>query len=207
MVKDTYHQLDESKRKRIMEAIIDEFSEYSFSQASINRIIKQANISRGSFYQYFKDKEDCYLEMMKVIVEEKMAIFKDVVLLDEEATLFDHYIHMIDQVKVWMQKRPKFYKIGLLMDYDKSDFIQKLNQDNPNAINYFVGLIRRDQERGIIKSNVDPQLLSDILLSINRSMLLDYFQKEDYEGMIDKSKEILELIKHGTLTSQGETHV
>ena len=207
MAKDTYLQLDADKQNRIMEAIIDEFSEYSFTHASINRIIKQANISRGSFYQYFENKEDCYLEMMKVIVKEKMEIFKDVVQLDENATLFDHYMDMIYQIRLWMQKRPKFYKISLLMDYDQSDFIQKLTEDNPNLLDYFKNLIKLDQKRGIIRSNVDPQLLSDMLIAINRSMLMEYFQKEDYQGMIDRTKDILELIKYGTLVSTGENNV
>lgn len=207
MAKDTYIQLDADKQNRIMEAIIDEFSEYSFTHASINRMIKQANISRGSFYQYFENKEDCYLEMMKVIAKEKMEIFKDIVQLDTNATLFDHYMHMVYQIQIWMQKRPKFYKISLLMDYDKSDFIQKLMADNPNLLDYFYSLIKLDQERGIIRSNVDPQLLSEMLIAINRSMLMEYFQKEDYQGMIDKTKDILELIKYGTLVSTGENNV
>lgn len=207
MAKDTYLQLDADKQNRIMEAIIDEFSEYSFTHASINRMIKQANISRGSFYQYFENKEDCYLEMMKVIAKEKMEIFKDIVQLDTNATFFDHYMHMVYQIQIWMQKRPKFYKISLLMDYDKSDFIQKLMADNPNLLDYFYSLIKLDQERGIIRSNVDPQLLSEMLIAINRSMLMEYFQKEDYQGMIDKTKDILELIKYGTLVSTGENNV
>lgn len=207
MAKDTYLQLDADKQNRIMEAIIDEFSEYSFTHASINRMIKQANISRGSFYQYFENKEDCYLEMMKVIAKEKMEIFKNIVQLDTNATLFDHYMHMVYQIQIWMQKRPKFYKISLLMDYDKSDFIQKLMADNPNLLDYFYSLIKLDQERGIIRSNVDPQLLSEMLIAINRSMLMEYFQKEDYQGMIDKTKDILELIKYGTLVSSGENNV
>lgn len=207
MAKDTYLQLDADKQNRIMEAIIDEFSENSFTHASINRMIKQANISRGSFYQYFENKEDCYLEMMKVIAKEKMEIFKDIVQLDTNATLFDHYMHMVYQIQIWMQKRPKFYKISLLMDYDKSDFIQKLMADNPNLLDYFYSLIKLDQERGIIRSNVAPQLLSEMLIAINRSMLMEYFQKEDYQGMIDKTKDILELIKYGTLVSTGENNV
>jgi AcrR family transcriptional regulator len=170
-------------------------------------MIKQANISRGSFYQYFENKEDCYLEMMKVIAKEKMEIFKDIVQLDTNDTLFDHYMHMVYQIQIWMQKRPKFYKISLLMDYDKSDFIQKLMADNPNLLDYFYSLIKLDQERGIIRSNVDPQLLSEMLIAINRSMLMEYFQKEDYQGMIDKTKDILELIKYGTLVSTGENNV
>jgi hypothetical protein len=102
-----------------------------------------------------------------------MEIFKDIVQLDTNATLFDHYMHMVYQIQIWMQKRPKFYKISLLMDYDKSDFIQKLMADNPNLLDYFYSLIKLDQERGIIRSNVDPQLLSEMLIAINRSMLME----------------------------------
>ncbi|PKM87485.1 MAG: TetR/AcrR family transcriptional regulator, partial [Firmicutes bacterium HGW-Firmicutes-10] len=52
----TFYNLEESKRKQIFDACVDEFSLHTFSEASINQIIKAANISRGSFYQYFADK-------------------------------------------------------------------------------------------------------------------------------------------------------
>ena len=50
--------LKEEKRKAILDAAFHEFSRTSYSGASINRIIKEADISRGSFYTYFEDKDD-----------------------------------------------------------------------------------------------------------------------------------------------------
>ena len=79
MAKPTYYNLEKDKQERLVDACMEEFSSYTFSDASINRIIKRAEISRGSFYQYFEDKEDCYLEMLGIIAEEKYRIFKDVV--------------------------------------------------------------------------------------------------------------------------------
>jgi TetR/AcrR family transcriptional regulator len=61
MPKDTFFNLDEAKRNRIFEAAVDEFSQRRFSEASINQVVKNAGISRGSFYQYFQNKEDLYL--------------------------------------------------------------------------------------------------------------------------------------------------
>lgn len=58
MIKKTYYNLPEEKRKRIFDAVKDEFSTYTNEKASINRIVKKAGISRGSFYQYFDDKLD-----------------------------------------------------------------------------------------------------------------------------------------------------
>ena len=49
-------KLSEEKKQRILQAGFEEFARYPFRDASINRIIKNAEISRGSFYTYFEDK-------------------------------------------------------------------------------------------------------------------------------------------------------
>lgn len=54
----TFFNLPDAKRKRLLCAIRDEFARVPFEQVSINKIIRSASISRGSFYQYFKDKCD-----------------------------------------------------------------------------------------------------------------------------------------------------
>lgn len=61
MPKETFYRLPDEKRERIMAAAEREFLENSFEAASINRIIKEAAIPRGSFYQYFEDKKDIFL--------------------------------------------------------------------------------------------------------------------------------------------------
>lgn len=58
MVKQTFHNLSVEKKKRIVDAIIEEIEQKSYEDISINQIVKNAGISRGSFYQYFDDKTD-----------------------------------------------------------------------------------------------------------------------------------------------------
>ena len=68
MPKQTFFNLPAEKRQRLLDAAQVEFRTYSFSEASISHIIERANISRGSFYQYFEDKADLYAyygQMMK----------------------------------------------------------------------------------------------------------------------------------------------
>ncbi len=60
----TFANLPTEKRNRIIQAAKVEFSEYSFYDASINRIIKEAQIPRGSFYRYFENKEDLFLYLL-----------------------------------------------------------------------------------------------------------------------------------------------
>lgn len=58
MIKKTFYNLSDEKRGRVEKAVLNEFANPETEKVSINRIIKEANISRGSFYQYFDDKID-----------------------------------------------------------------------------------------------------------------------------------------------------
>ncbi|MCD7906469.1 MAG: TetR/AcrR family transcriptional regulator [Clostridium sp.] len=53
-----FFNLKEEKRCSIVKAAVHEFCRVPYSAASINQIIKEADISRGSFYTYFEDKDD-----------------------------------------------------------------------------------------------------------------------------------------------------
>lgn len=197
MPKQTYNNLDKDKKERLIEACLEEFSHYTFSDSSINRIIKNCDISRGSFYQYFENKEDCYMEILGIIAQEKYEIFKNVV-KDESFSVFDDYINMLKQVRVWMERQPRYYKIGLLMQKDDSDFVAKLNENNPSMSEYFNYLIRKDQEKGLIRKDIDPKLLAEVLTITSQKILTEFFLNKEYDLMIEKSKEIINLLQNGT---------
>lgn len=54
----TFYNLPEDKKDKLLRSAIKEFTRVSYNEVSINQIVKDAGISRGSFYQYFKDKSD-----------------------------------------------------------------------------------------------------------------------------------------------------
>lgn len=56
----TFMNLPTEKREKILRAAVAEFSRKNYGEASINRIIQAAEIPRGSFYQYFADKQDLF---------------------------------------------------------------------------------------------------------------------------------------------------
>lgn len=58
MPTERFLRLPDEKKTAILRAAVDEFSRVPFDKVSINQIIKNAEISRGSFYTYFEDKMD-----------------------------------------------------------------------------------------------------------------------------------------------------
>jgi hypothetical protein len=54
----TFSNLPEEKRQRILRIAIDEFADNDYDSASVSRIVARAGIAKGSFYQCFVDKDD-----------------------------------------------------------------------------------------------------------------------------------------------------
>lgn len=83
----TFFRLPEEKRQRLIEASWAEFSRSSFSDVSINQIIRAAGIPRGSFYQYFRDKEDLFFHLLDGTRQYFAQIMEDI-LKEEKGDLF-----------------------------------------------------------------------------------------------------------------------
>ena len=60
MPSQTFCNLPEEKKQRIFRAIYAELQRVPFPEMSINKVIKTAGIPRGSFYQYFENKDDAF---------------------------------------------------------------------------------------------------------------------------------------------------
>lgn len=87
MPKQTFFNLDADKRKVLMDALKEEFSRASVHEASISNIVKRAQIPRGSFYQYFEDKEDAFLHVLESYGRMNKSWFIDL-LIETEGDLF-----------------------------------------------------------------------------------------------------------------------
>jgi len=75
MPKQTFLNLPKEKRDNIIHAAVDEFAEYGLENASTNRIVENSSISKGSFYQYFEDKQDVFMYLLTVLEQEKIDYF------------------------------------------------------------------------------------------------------------------------------------
>ncbi len=65
MPRPRFLKLDEDRRNKILDAAKSEFAESGFEQASYNRIIERAGLSKGAMYYYFDDKLDLYLTVLE----------------------------------------------------------------------------------------------------------------------------------------------
>lgn len=65
-----FDKLDPDKQESILQIALDEFLEHGYEQASINRIIARAGISKGAMYYYFEGKEDLFATLVSRHLEQ-----------------------------------------------------------------------------------------------------------------------------------------
>lgn len=93
----TFFRLPAEKRERLLTAARREFARVSCAEASINRIIREARIPRGSFYMYFSGKT----ELFQYLTEEyarRLADWMEQLLREERGDLLNAFERMFDQI-------------------------------------------------------------------------------------------------------------
>jgi AcrR family transcriptional regulator len=55
-------QVEASQRTRLLQATIELGTERGFASLTLSDIVQRAGVARSTFYEYFADKQQCYLE-------------------------------------------------------------------------------------------------------------------------------------------------
>jgi AcrR family transcriptional regulator len=73
MVRPRFPKLPPAQQQKILAAASEEFAAHGFHDASLNRVIESAGISKGSMYYYFKGKDDLYAQVVRGQLEAMFA--------------------------------------------------------------------------------------------------------------------------------------
>ena len=94
----TFLNLAPEKQEKLLSAAVREFTERPYNEASINRIIREAGIPRGSFYMYFRDKEDLFHYLMEESIDEMLMVFEEL-LRSQGGDIFTSLLAMYDFIR------------------------------------------------------------------------------------------------------------
>ena len=111
MPKDTFFKLPADKRKLIERIAIDEFAINSLQSASVNAIVHNAGIAKGSFYQYFDNLEDLYNHVLGLVRERKLELIQALPLQTNGLDTFAYLERLIRASLAFELKYPQLSKV------------------------------------------------------------------------------------------------
>ena len=193
MPKSTFFNLSSEKREKIEKAIENEFGRTTFEKASISNIIENAKIPRGSFYQYFEDKEDAIKYIVKKYMKKEKEKIRNI-LIEVDGNIFDATIEIFE------------YMIESVKEKDKFNLYRNILEElKKNNINIFQ---EEKQQRNIeeiinmeilnINSKEDIRYMLKIVSAMARTISIEVIT-----GKISKEKGKENLIKELEILKRG----
>lgn len=202
MIKKTFYNLPYEKRKRITDAVIKEFMERPNEKVSINRIIKTAEISRGSFYQYFDDKVDLIEIITKTMFDESSNKAKEILKLSC-GDLFVMYIKMFDYFDDYSSQKQTMKIMRNIVDSFKAndDLVSEYLKNRFNiALSNNEIYLMVDRQNLKFHDNESVKCLIEILTQVLKNAIFDVFVAgSDREEVRERLIKKIDIIKQGAV--------
>jgi TetR/AcrR family transcriptional regulator len=163
MPTETFFNLPEEKRRRLLDVLLEEFAENDYKNVSIGRIARRADIAKGSFYQYFADKKDCYLYLIQLGIDEKTAFLRQ--LPPEQPTdLFAQLRWLMDVGMEFQFSSPWLAQIGYKAIFDDVPLPDETMQViRRGGYAYFQQMVQSGIAAGALNPAADPDIAAFLL--------------------------------------------
>lgn len=174
-----FEQLAELKQKTIIDASVNEFANNGFKNASVNKIVEKAGISKGSLFNYFKSKNLLFDHIYQIALREVKSYLATVRDESKNDDFFTRFSKIINSGVTFINKHPRLARIYFrLLNSDDSPhgkaIIQKLHGE---AIRYLTDFVKTGIERKELRSELNPSTVAFLMEStLNRILQVHYLE-------------------------------
>ncbi|MDD2592016.1 MAG: TetR/AcrR family transcriptional regulator [Erysipelotrichaceae bacterium] len=162
---------------KLFDLALDEFVTNDFQHASLNDILKKADIAKSSFYYQYGDKLGLYLAMMDVIIQKKLKFFNERMNnVDLKADFFTVIRQLSKETMDFMFMDKRLYHFSNQMMYQDKELLAVVIKYFPYDVNAsFKPLLERAFKEKLINQKYPIELVGRVLqvLLSNIDKLLD----------------------------------
>lgn len=204
----TFYNLPDKKKNRIVKAAVEEFAQNGYTKASITRIVNEADIAKGSYYQYFEDKEDLYKYILKKAVEKKLKYVKEELNDFNEGDFFEYWRKLNIASLKYAEANFKLAKVASNFVKNKKQEFNSLIIDEYKklGLDSFERLLKRAVEEGDVRKDINISYTAGLLYKAS-FFITDYFfeknnikQLDEFIPLVDN---IIEIIQYGIKKEGG----
>lgn len=159
------------KKDDIINAAFEEFCRFDYDRASINTIIEKSNTSKGTFYHYFSNKEELYLELIKMAAEKKIRFLQNnsdkSAGITPDSSIFDILRSQIEAAVKFALAYPIYAEFSARV-------VNETNPDIKKRVESMIGSTAKDYLNPLIQMNIRQKVLRDDIPAEFISRILPY---------------------------------
>ena len=191
----TFENLSEEKKLRIINSAIEEFANKGYKRSTVDNIVSKAGISKGSIFQYFKNKERLYL----YICDYQIKIITDEVFKQKENNGNDFFklYKQASRVKFEiLKKNPYIFKFFKTLYSDDSQVAQKwlenILKNKDQLVLNFIG----DYDKSKFRDDIDIDMAIKTIELTFDGLSMKWMDKLSYENYESDLKSLFEEVEN-----------
>lgn len=193
------------RKNELLEAALDEFTRKNYESASLNTIIKNAGISKGTFYYHFQDKEALYLLLLETANKTKWKFIndhrKEIPCEAEQKDIFEEFKIQAQLAMEFASCFPQYHQLSMMFVRERGNEIydnakSKLNLNTPSMMGEIV-------KRAMKNGEINPRFSEDFTVKIMTHLFMNFDEvfpeEKDFhlEKMVKNLNNYVEFMKNG----------
>ena len=203
MAQENFYKLKAKKQERILSAINECLTQFDYDTLTINNIVDAAEISRGSFYDYFVDKKDA-VDTFVLDYIRKMVINFMKIIEKEDGKLFDGILStyraitkgLVSEIYLNVYKNIKYFS-----DFANGIIFSKNFNERYEFILDWMLLNTYEGKNNILNKN-EIRVVLDMMISILLQSTYRFFIEENKKDIERDFITKIEILKNGMLKNK-----
>ncbi len=187
--------------QNILETAGSLFLRYGIRSVSMDEIAKELGISKKTIYQFFKDKDDIVLQVIKSLIEQEKMEFGEIFESSEDA------IDELIQLSKCLRSNLGKINPSLLFDlqkYHPRSWELWIDFKNNFIRNNVLRSIERGKEEGFFRPSIDAEILATFRIEqVQLSFDEKIFPRDKFD-FTDVQMTLFDHFVHGLLTVKGQ---
>ena len=192
--------IKKQKKRKILEKAFELFRKNGYKDTKVEDITRKLGISKGSFYTYFKTKEELLYELLENVKKSEMERYSKVEIDENPKKTLENFIK--ERFKSFLELLNNA-DIGIMNSFTQNTIVGKFREEMTKFFKSFIKeniLLRYESNR-----EYDMEIISNfIILAINNYLIekivckkeYTFSSKEEFDGIVeDNQKLINEIVK------------
>jgi TetR/AcrR family fatty acid metabolism transcriptional regulator len=165
-------KMEDSKKKRILDAATKVIAENGYQYATISTIAKEAGMSTGLLYSYFENKLDLLFSIVVIFLENMNKLNREGLAVLEDP--FEKMHLVVDNFESLLAKDEKaLYRVKVIADAQphvvmaKDEKIQekqkRISAENTEFVETIEGIVRDGQKKGVFDKSLNPSAVRQVV--------------------------------------------
>ena len=174
----------QSQRDRMVEAMVDSVSSSSYADTTVADVIEVAGVSRATFYEHFRDKEDCFIAAYTTVMQGMLgAVAGGFASIDADSGWVERLRLAIGSLFGFIGSNPVAARVGIVEAFGAGSEARNHYQESVSAFLPFLDQGRNETPDG---DRIPPETARLVVGGISALMY-----KRASEGQADRLGEDL----------------